>query len=83
MAETPSSPELRTKPVGEVVDDVMKQSQDLLQRGAAVTAEVNELRRRADDALDWRKQLRTHTGLAAGVAFVATVLVVLAFSSSD
>ena len=68
---------------GEVVDDVMKQSQEVLQRGAAVTAEVNELRRRADDALDWRKQLRNHTGLAAAVAFGATVLVLLAFFSSE
>ena len=54
---------LRNEPLGEVVEDVMRQSdlalektQEALETGARVTAELNELRRRAGEALDWRKQ---------------------------
>jgi hypothetical protein len=72
--------DIRNKPVGEMVDDVMQQSQQVLQAGARVTAEVNELKRRADEALDWRKQLDRHPWVLLGSAVGAAVLLFWVFS---
>ena len=74
---------LENKAVGEIMDDVMKQSQETLQRGARITAELNELKQRADDALDWRKQLRAHPWWGLGVAVGACVLLAALVSRKD
>ncbi len=75
MPETNNTSTVSEKHVGELIDDVMKQSQETLEKGARITSELNELRRRADDALDWRKQLRERPWVQFGLAVGACVLV--------
>jgi ElaB/YqjD/DUF883 family membrane-anchored ribosome-binding protein len=69
------------KSSAQIVDDVMNQTQQALRSAARASEEVHELERRAQDALDWRKQLREHPwvplGFAAGIA-----ILVYAFASS-
>ncbi len=71
---------IRDKPVREIVDDMMEQSQRALQSSARATAELNELRRRADEAMDWREQLNRHSWLAIALAMGVAALIFLAFS---
>jgi hypothetical protein len=71
---------IRDKPVREIVDDMMEQSQRALQSSARATAELNELRRRADEAMDWREQLNRHSWLAIALATGVAALIFLAFS---
>jgi hypothetical protein len=78
MAEI-ANPDLQKKPVGELMDDVMEQSEDVLRRGAAVTAELNELRQRADKAMDWRRHLHRRPWLS-GIAVAAFGFLVVAIS---
>lgn len=74
MSESSIPEDIRQKSTSEVADDLMKQSQEILERGARVTAELDELKHRAEDAMNWRKQLSAHSGLAlsltAGVSFL-------------
>ena len=74
MSQETLNREFMKKPIGELVEDVMDESQDVLERGARLTAEVNELRRRAREATDWRKQLERHSGpllcAAMGISLV-------------
>jgi ElaB/YqjD/DUF883 family membrane-anchored ribosome-binding protein len=83
MPHNPSPEDLRNKPVSAVMDDIMHQSEAALQSGARATAELNELRRRADEALDWQTQLERHRWLALGLAAGASVLLFLLFSRKD
>lgn len=77
MPDTSTSEDIHKKPIGQVVDDLMQQSQEALKSGARVTAELNELKQRAEDAMDWRKQLKRHSGLAMGAGIGASFLMFL------
>jgi len=71
--------QIREAPTSAVLDDMMQETQRALQSSARAAAELNELRRRADEALDWRTQLRRHSWLGMGLAMAAAVLLFLAF----
>lgn len=71
--------DLRNKPIHDVVDDIVHQSEEALRSTTRATAEMNELIHRADEALDWRTQLNRHNWLAMGLAMGASVLLFLAF----
>jgi hypothetical protein len=71
--------QIQNKPTGEVVEDVLAQSHEALERAAKATAELEELKRRGEDALDWRKQLHRHSWLALGLAAGVSVLLFLVF----
>jgi ElaB/YqjD/DUF883 family membrane-anchored ribosome-binding protein len=75
----PRPEEISNEPTRAVVDDMMQQTEQALQSSARAAAELNELRQRADDALDWKKQLNRHSWLAMGLAMAASVVVFLAF----
>jgi hypothetical protein len=80
MADQTNPIDVRNKPAGEVLDDMMNQSQQALQSTARAAAELNELRRRADEALDWRTQLNRHSWAAMGLAIGAAALLFLLFA---
>jgi hypothetical protein len=80
MPDTPIPEDIQGKPVREVVDDLMQQSEAALRSTARATAELRELTHRADEALDWQTQLNRHSWLAMGLAIGASVLIFLAFS---
>lgn len=75
--------DIQNKPVKELTDDVMKQSKQVLETGARVTAELNELKRRADDALDWRKQISKHPWFPVAAAVGVAVLGYMIFSKNS
>jgi len=94
----PDFPEnLRNKPASDMVEDVMKRSEEALQAGAQATAELqealrsgaqataelNEIRRRAGEALDWRQQLRNHKWIPMAGAVAVAVLLYLVFAPGD
>jgi len=72
--------DIQSKPIRAVVDDMMQQSQQALESGARVTAGMNELRRRGDEFLDWRRHVQRHPWLPLGLAVGLSVLVYLAFA---
>ena len=80
MSENPMPDQMRNEPTRTVVDDMMQQTEKALQSSARAAAELNELRRRTDEALDWRKQLSRHPGFQLGLAVAVAVVVYMAFS---
>jgi len=79
MAKQSTSDDIHNKPASAVMDDLMRQSEAALESGARATAELHELKRRADEVLDWRKQLNQHSWALLGAAAGAAVLVFLVF----
>ena len=77
MADGPNPENIRHKPAGQVMDDILDESREILQRGARATAELEQLKRRADQALDWRAQFDHHPWLGLGLASAVAVLVFL------
>lgn len=82
MPETVNPEEIRQEPTKAVVEDMLQQSQQALASGQRVAAEMNELKRRADEALDWRKQLIRGPWLGIGLAIATSTLVFLLFRRS-
>ncbi len=80
MPHTSNPEDIHQKPVGEVVEDIMQQSRSALESGARATAELEDLKQRADDALDWRKQLDRHSWLAMGLAMGVSILLFMALA---
>ncbi len=80
MSGTSITESIQAKPTREIVDDVMQQAERALESGARATAEVNELKRRADETLDWRKQFDRHPGIAMALVAGLSILLYLAFS---
>ncbi len=83
MPDTPIPEEIRKQPTGAVVDDLMQQTQSALETGARAAAELNELRRRSEEAVDWRKQLQRHSWLPMALAAGASVLIFMLFHRND
>jgi hypothetical protein len=77
MPETSTPENIRKEPVGQVVDNLMKETQEALESGTRVTANLNELKRRAEEATDWRKQLNRHGGIVAGLVAGTSLLLFL------
>jgi hypothetical protein len=80
MPEQTVAGDLRNKPVRELTDDVMRQSSQVLETGAQVTAELREIKRRADEALDWRKQVEKHAWVPLAAAVSLAILGYMAFA---
>jgi uncharacterized membrane protein (DUF106 family) len=79
MSDTGIPEEIRKQPTSEVVDDMMQRTQEALESSARAAAELNELRRRTDQAMDWRKQLQRHTWLPMALAMGASVALFVLF----
>lgn len=79
MPDATKPGEIRGEATRDVVDDMMTQTQRALESSARAAEELNELKRRANDALDWRKQLDRHSWLGMGIAIAASVLLFVAF----
>ncbi len=74
-----TSDDIHNKPASAVMDDLMRQSEAALESGARATAELHELKRRAGEALDWRKQLNQHSWALLGAAAGAAIPIFLIF----
>jgi hypothetical protein len=79
MPDSSIPEEIRKEPPRAVVDDMMQETQRALQSSARAATELNELRRRADAVLDWKKQAHLGSWLGMGTAVTASILLFLAF----
>ncbi|HEY7388774.1 MAG TPA: hypothetical protein VH640_09700 [Bryobacteraceae bacterium] len=79
MPETPNTEEIQHETTSAVVDDMLQQTQQALASGQRVAAEMHELKRRADEAMDWRKQFARSPWLGVGLAVATFALVFLLF----
>ena len=76
-ATTGTLENIRNRPTDAVMEDMLVNSQRALEDGARATAEINELKRRVDDVLDWRKQLDRHPWLTLSVVTSVVALTAL------
>ena len=75
--------ELSSRPSGELMEDVVSRSEQALEFAARASEEMHELERRAQEALNWRKQLSRHPWVPLGLAIGVAIVGYLAWHSRD